>query len=130
MKVYTYNDKVLVNSANDKWLKESPSVLYYSVILDYTDVNTNGNSIAIAYSISPTPTSKNPNVNYNFYNPTGQILEMQFNANVTVISFTTGSTTDNKGPLVKLYKVTTEGNELLDQVQAGQYGASITFNIQ
>lgn len=22
MKVYTYNDKVLVNSANDKWLKE------------------------------------------------------------------------------------------------------------
>lgn len=43
MKVYTYNDKVLVNSANDKWLKEKEAPAGF-VMNGSNAIETTGNA--------------------------------------------------------------------------------------
>ena len=59
MKVYTYNDKVLVNSANDKWLKAADGPAYETVIIGSqewmvlnTEIDDGGTGITILNTYS------------------------------------------------------------------------------
>lgn len=49
MKVYTYNDKVLVNSANDKWLKKPDAPAGFVMNASNATVNQQGTSAYVSW---------------------------------------------------------------------------------
>lgn len=129
--IYTANGKILVNGSNNKWLQKSvPSLLYYSVILDYTNTSTSDN-LATAYNVSPEPIYSSSGAISNWTNPSGNVYEIRFDPSATTISFTVGSMgmSSVTPPTVRLNKVTSGGSELLDEEQSWTFGRTFTFDL-
>lgn len=129
--IYTSNGKILINGSNNKWLQKSvPSLLYYSVILDYTNTSTS-DKLATAYSVSPEPIYSSPGAISNWTNPSGQVYEIRFDPSATTISLTVGSMgiSSVTPPTVRLNKVTSGGSELLVEEQSWPFGRTFTFDL-
>lgn len=61
MKVYTYNDKVLVNSANDKWLKEKEAPAGFVMNGSNATVIWQGTSALVSWESPSYPDNYNGN---------------------------------------------------------------------
>lgn len=129
--IYTSNGKILINGSNNKWLQKSvPSLLYYSVILDYTNTSTSDN-LATASNVSPEPIYSSSGAISNWTNPSGNVYEIRFDPSATTISFNVGSMGNSSvtPPTVRLNKVTSGGSELLDEEQSWTFGRTFTFDL-
>ena len=129
--IYTLSGKILINGSNNKWLKKKePSLLYYSVILDYTNTSTTDN-LATAYDVSPEPIYSTSGAISNWTNPSGKVYEIRFDPSATTITFKVGTvgTSTVTPPTVRLYKATSGGNVLLAEEESWTGGRTFTFDL-